>query len=80
MQKASPSLRTSVQVVWKAREVATMTSAWSPTALTPAPRRRAASSRFLTSAVGFLAPGSSVSPDRLTQITGTFAFTHGSTS
>ena len=45
-----------------------------------APRRRAASSRFLTSAVGFLAPGSRVSPDRLTQITGTFAFTHGSTS
>ena len=45
-----------------------------------APSNRAASSRFFTSAVGFLAPASSVSPLRLTQITGILAFTHGSTS
>ena len=45
-----------------------------------APSSRAASSRLLTSAVGFLAPASSVSPLRLTQITGILSFTHGSTS
>ena len=45
-----------------------------------APSNRAASSRFLTSAVGFLAPASSVSPLRLTQITGILSFMHGSTS
>src|SRR5918995_4339430 len=33
-QNASPPDRTSVQVVWKARETVTMTSAWRPTART----------------------------------------------
>ena len=45
-----------------------------------APSSFAASRRFLTSAVGFFWLESSVSLLRLTQITGTLAFRHGSTS
>ena len=44
------------------------------------PRSLAASRRFGTSAVGFFWPGSSASFLRLTQITGTLALRHGSTS
>ena len=44
------------------------------------PRSLSAALRSLTSSVGFLAPGSSCSPRRLTQITGTFCLMHGSTS
>ena len=45
-----------------------------------APRSLAASRSVFTSAVGFFWLESSVSLLRLTQITGTFAFRHGSTS
>ena len=44
------------------------------------PSSLAASNSDLTSAVGFLAPGSSGSLRRLTQMTGTLSFTQGSTS
>ena len=44
------------------------------------PSSLTASARFLTSAVGFFWPGSSVSLWRLTQITGILFFTAGSTS
>ena len=44
------------------------------------PRSFSASLSVATSSVGFLAPASSVSPWRLTQMTGTLSFVHGSTS
>ena len=80
MQNASSPRRTSVHVVCQNREVTTMTSACSARTRTQMPRSFSASLRFLTSSVGFLAPGSSSSPWRLTQITGTLSFTAGSTS
>ena len=62
----------------------TRTSAWRPTTrMRGATRRRAAwppRASVLTSAVGFFWPESSSSLRRLTQITGTFALMHGSTS
>jgi hypothetical protein len=45
-----------------------------------APSSLAASRRVLTSAVGFFCPASSSSLLRLTQMTGTLSFRHGSTS
>ena len=84
MKNASSPRRTSVHVVCQMRDVATRTSGCSPTARTPrayaAPSSFAASRRFLTSAVGFFWPESSSSLLRLTQITGTLALMHGSTS
>ena len=71
-----------MHVVCQKRDVTTKTSGCSPTAFMTqaAPSSLAASRRFLTSAVGFFWLGSSVSLERLTQITGTFAARHGSTS
>ena len=91
--KPSAPLFTNVQVVRHDTLSTTTTSSCSAVArINPAradPRRDrrqtipssfAASRRFATSAVGLRWPASSVSLWRLTQITGIFSFTHGSTS
>ena len=85
MTNPSSPERIAVQFVCHTREVATRTSACSETtrmraARYAAPRSFAASRRVLTSAVGFFGPASSSSLLRLTQMTGTFSFRHGSTS
>ena len=83
MQNASLPERTSVQVVLVRpgdRDDDVGVQADGPHGRQAAPSSFAASRSDLTSAVGFLAPGSSCSLLRLTQITGTLAFRHGSTS